>query len=134
MKTGFSGKNQDLKNLIHFLLNHTRWEDSFYSFYRSAMSIFPEQLKSLREQLPVRLQEELEAILVFGSNYDIIREKLSKTDKGLIPEINYFDWKEEVRTMLDDLLKTEMDKQTAAGHFGTIERLIHEELEQKQSA
>ncbi len=125
---------EEIGNLRFFLLNFVRWDLRFLQFYRSALDIFPEQMKKLENHFSEKLRTHLSVFLSWSSASESIRERIGKEERGLLPGINYFDWKEEVRNLLSEELKPVLGEEKSRIYVSIIDELILEELEKEKSS
>jgi hypothetical protein len=126
-----STKSQDSRKLFkvsNYFIHFINWDNSFCDYYEITYEVLPSEIKFLENHLSEDLKLNIKALLAFHSRSGYLRRFLDKTEKGLLPNINYMDWLDFGKEfLLREFIKI-FGKQKALEYLNALDFILSKEL------
>lgn len=126
-----STKSDDSRKLFkvsNYFIHFINWENSFCDYYEITYEVLPSEIKFLENHLSEDLRQSIKALLAFHSRANYLRRFMDKTEKGLLPNVNYIDWLDSGRDfILKEFIKI-FGKQKAIELMKSLDFILSKEL------
>lgn len=114
--------------ISNFFIHYINWDNSFCNYYQSIYEVLPSEIKYIENYLSDDLKKQIKASLAFHSRANFLIRYLDKTEKGLFPHVNYFDWQSEGKLFLTREFIKIFGKQKANQHIHSIDLILSKEV------
>lgn len=118
--------------ISNFFIHYINWDNSFCNYYQSIYEVLPSEIKFIENYLSDDLKKQIKASLAFHSRANFLIRFLDKTEKGLFPHVNYFDWQREGKLFLTREFVMIFGKQKANEHIQSIDLILSREVMPKK--
>ncbi|MCB8994710.1 MAG: hypothetical protein H6538_03780 [Bacteroidales bacterium] len=126
-----STKSEDSRKLFkvsNYFIHFINWENSFCDYYEITYEVLPSEIKFLENHLTDELKTDIKALLAFHSRSNYLRRFLDKSEKGLLPNVNYMDWLDSGREFISREFINIFGKQKAQEYMNSLDRILSKEL------
>jgi len=126
-----STKSEDSRKLFkvsNYFIHFINWNNSFCDYYEITYEVLPSEIKFLENHLSEDLKLDIKALLAFHSRCNYLRRYMDKTEKGLMPNINYMDWLDSGRDFISKEFIKIFGKQKALEYINALDLVLSKEL------
>jgi hypothetical protein len=120
--------SRKLFKVTNYFIHFINWNNSFFDYYENTYEVLPSEIKYIENYFSEELMTQIKACLAFHSRSNYLKRFVDKTEKGLFPTINYFDWQETGREFISREFTSLFGKQKATEYLSSIDFILSREL------